>query len=252
LGLKRNFIQLNLKHLIIPILLVLFFIDSYCQSSESVNLKVTYRTIIKKSNSITVNDTCVLNISSNYSYFYSRGKQKYDSLLLKSAGELLSKSLPGNQYKVEIPSIARYFPYGTYKKYKNAKSYIIRSLGKATYSYSINDIYNIKWDIKNETSVINNLKCFKAIAKIDTSMVEVWFCPDIPISDGPAIYSGLPGLIIQTKSTSGLHIELISFEKNNNSKEINKYPVSYEEVTYKEFNNALKAIREKVRKGEYD
>ena len=83
-------------------------------------------------------------------------------------------------------------------------------------------------------------------------MVEVWFCPDIPISDGPAIYSGLPGLIIQSQSTSGLYIELISLEKNTNLKDINKYPVSYEEVTFKEFNNAIKAIREKMRKGEYD
>ena len=233
-------------------ILLFFPFTTYCQSNEIVKLKVSYKTIIKKSNSITVNDTCVLNISNSYSYFYSRGKQKYDSMLLKFAGELLSKSLPGNQYKVEIPSIARYFPYGTYKQYKNSGSYLIRSLGKATYSYPINDIYNIRWDIKNDTRVINNLKCLKAIAKIDTSMVEVWFCPDIPISDGPAIYSGLPGLIIQSQSTSGLYIELISLEKNTNLKDINKYPVSYEEVTFKEFNNGIKAIREKMRKGEYD
>lgn len=74
--------------------------------------------------------------------------------------------------------------------------------------------------------------------------------PDLGM--GKAIYSGLPGLIIQSQSTSGLYIELISLEKNTNLKDINKYPVSYEEVTFKEFNNAIKAIREKMRKGEYD
>lgn len=66
-----------------------------------------------------------------------------------------------------------------------------------------------KWEITQETKVINGFNCFKANGLKEqynkdksvkrTSMPEVWFTPDIPAPFGPNGYDGLPGLVLEAK-----------------------------------------------------
>lgn len=81
-------------------------------------------------------------------------------------------------------------------------------------------LLSIDWKMGTETKVIGNYTCFKATASIPTAdilwynfswddvrekeneevkMTEVvaWYSPQIPISQGPLEYSGLPGLILE-------------------------------------------------------
>ena len=37
------------------------------------------------------------------------------------------------------------------------------------------------------------LKCYRATLH---DVVTAWFCPEIPVSEGPDVYAGLPGLIL--------------------------------------------------------
>jgi len=52
------------------------------------------------------------------------------------------------------------------------------------------------WRLTNETRTYLDYRVVKATALVDSSIVEAWFTPDIPISGGPGLYSGLPGLIL--------------------------------------------------------
>lgn len=77
----------------------------------------------------------------------------------------------------------------------------------------------IDWKLENETKKIGNYTCYKATAKImrpnigrnfdeDENIesepeeleinVTAWYTPEIPISNGPESYWGLPGLILET------------------------------------------------------
>ena len=68
-------------------------------------------------------------------------------------------------------------------------------------------IFN-QWEITAETKMINGYKCFKAnfsktqtmLGKEYTNKAIAWFCPEIPVSFGPAEFSGLPGLIFQLQA----------------------------------------------------
>ena len=57
------------------------------------------------------------------------------------------------------------------------------------------------WKIDHtSTKIILGFSCQKATKTVDGGEETVWFAPDIPISDGPGHYYGLPGLILQVEN----------------------------------------------------
>ncbi len=61
------------------------------------------------------------------------------------------------------------------------------------------DIAAMEWDITDETTEINGFLCRKAELKSNPQLY-VWFTLDIPVSAGPYLYSGLPGLVLESNS----------------------------------------------------
>lgn len=58
-------------------------------------------------------------------------------------------------------------------------------------------ITTIPWQILNETRVIANLECQKAVGKFRGREYTVWFTRKIPVRFGPWKLQGLPGLILE-------------------------------------------------------
>lgn len=54
---------------------------------------------------------------------------------------------------------------------------------------------DLRWTITTSHDTINGLHCLKAKTNYGGRNYTAWFSPEIPISDGPYIFSGLPGLI---------------------------------------------------------
>ncbi|MFV0138843.1 GLPGLI family protein [Empedobacter falsenii] len=65
--------------------------------------------------------------------------------------------------------------------------------------YLIKDkLTEYKWQLSRETKKIIGFDVKKATAIIDsTTTVTAWYAPSIAIKDGPAMYNGLPGLILE-------------------------------------------------------
>lgn len=99
--------------------------------------------------------------------------------------------------------------------YKNIKN---RTYVKQTDIFSkpflIQDsIKTITWQLEDETKNIGNYTCFKATYSYqhpikdfenekdsvddEDRIVTAWYTPQIPISNGPELYQGLPGLILE-------------------------------------------------------
>ena len=55
----------------------------------------------------------------------------------------------------------------------------------------------INWEINTETKPVGSFNTVKAIASFRGRNYTAWFAPDIPISLGPWIFHGLPGLILE-------------------------------------------------------
>lgn len=68
--------------------------------------------------------------------------------------------------------------------------------------FIIDDSLNsYKWIFLDEEKIINGIKC-KLARSVDVfgTNIHAWFSLDFPIPNGPSIYHGLPGLIIQIES----------------------------------------------------
>ena len=61
----------------------------------------------------------------------------------------------------------------------------------------------LEWTITNEKKTIKAIECRKAITQYGGRTYIAWFATSIPISDGPYVFSGLPGLILQISDNRG-------------------------------------------------
>ncbi|WP_372745556.1 GLPGLI family protein [Lutibacter sp.] len=72
----------------------------------------------------------------------------------------------------------------------------------------------INWRLYNEIKKIDKFNCKKATAIINNKQVTAWYCEEIASNDGPSIYYGLPGLILQLEAEDRLYSAIeIKFEK---------------------------------------
>jgi len=53
-----------------------------------------------------------------------------------------------------------------------------------------------EWKLTGEQAEFLGYVVHKATAQQDSSTIEAWFTPQIPIPGGPATYGGLPGMIL--------------------------------------------------------
>lgn len=80
------------------------------------------------------------------------------------------------------------------------------------YVFESND--DIKWNIQKETKTIANYKLQRATTKFGGRKWNAWFTADIPISEGPYKFRGLPGLILFIEDSRQNFI--YSFSRNKN------------------------------------
>ena len=66
------------------------------------------------------------------------------------------------------------------------------------------DNYKINWSITNNTKKILTYNCQEAIGLFRGREYRAYFLRDIPISSGPFKFDGLPGLILEVKSTDNV------------------------------------------------
>ena len=59
----------------------------------------------------------------------------------------------------------------------------------------------LPWKLGTESKKILDYNCRKATAEIDDRQIEAWFTTELPIASGPGSYFGLPGMILEVKSS---------------------------------------------------
>ena len=61
----------------------------------------------------------------------------------------------------------------------------------------VDGIPKLDWKLVSEEKQISGYTCSKAITSYMNREIEAWYTQDISIADGPYIYTGLPGLILE-------------------------------------------------------
>lgn len=89
-------------------------------------------------------------------------------------------------------------------------------LGDSYFAFESHD--RINWKIISDTKTKENWKLQKATANFGGRIWEAWCTTDIPFSEGPYKFNGLPGLIVELKdSKNNFNFELTKIEKPQNA-----------------------------------
>jgi GLPGLI family protein len=170
-------------------------------------------------------------------------------------------------------------------QYKNVKDQkVLKEQEFFGKQFLINDsLQKLEWELGTETKKIGQYTCFKATAvkklegfdfssfgrrpqndkpkdstKTDTKetekdedkpkeiLVTAWYTPQIPINQGPDVYWGLPGLILEVSAdrTTILCSKIIL---NPTEKEAIKVPSKGKEISQKEYDIVVKEKMEEMR-----
>ena len=65
--------------------------------------------------------------------------------------------------------------------------------------------YNQDWVLAEGERTINGYKCQRAITSYGGRDYEAWYTPSLPVADGPYVFAGLPGLIVQIYDTKNYY-----------------------------------------------
>lgn len=65
------------------------------------------------------------------------------------------------------------------------------------------EMSDLEWEMQDSTKNILGYECFLAATDYHGRKWQAWFAPEIPVSDGPWQFCGLPGLIMEAESEGG-------------------------------------------------
>ena len=175
---------------------------TYPIGSDKVQMECLYKVVFKPDSMETETqfDYYTLKIGGNISSYTSKKNASLDSLLN------IYTALPFTQETAhEMTSKLRELPLpkSTFTIYKNRKATTIWFFDKiSTTKYFYEEpASEFNWTIQPDRAVIAGFKCEKATMVFSGRKYEAWFTKDIPVSDGPHKFTGLPGLIVKIQDT---------------------------------------------------
>ena len=162
----------------------------------------TYKDIIKKENML-------LLINQESSKFISLGNYMEDSLYYvvhssKNKEQFISsmRELPNTSFRNTVK-----------KDYQLDQIIVTEEILGDHFKYK-EDLKLFQWVIDSEKKAIKGYNCQKATTHFAGRDYIAWFTGEIPISDGPYKFNGLPGLIIELYDTDDhYHYVLTSFRR---------------------------------------
>ena len=182
-------------------------------------------------------DDYMLSIGKNNIISSFRGYNSYrrdmERKKLGDEGVLLEQMQTGQYHSKYLPSVHKFDIFKEYEKRIVTTIDHIFSYGMYEYEEPFD---NFNWQITSETDTIHNYVCQKAICDFGGRTWEAWFTMEIPISDGPYKFCGLPGLIINIADTQDHYsYKFLSIEKPSESMMIYEVVEDRIKTTKKEF-----------------
>jgi len=179
------------------IFLMLLLISSICFSQAELKDQFKYKVIYKLTYQLDSTDIdsekseyMTLFLGDEYSRYSSRAKTLANSVVIN-----------GNTARTSRSALT-HFHYEIVKDYNSANLYYLLKIPKMNDRFRFTqekDLFN--WKIEEERKSIQAYKVQKATTTFAGRDYIAWFAPEIPISDGPYKFNGLPGLILEIHDT---------------------------------------------------
>lgn len=165
------------------ILLLLLFITTFLYGqSHTIQYILTYKPSLKSNKK--ESKLYFLDILNNESLFRSENNRESDSLKSETGYGLARSTIFNEHLYIK-------------KNLKDNSTYKFITMPLSMDKFNINIVEPLDWKLTSETRSIENFKCQKAEVQYGGRLWIAWFTEEINIPDGPYIFKGLPGLIIQ-------------------------------------------------------
>jgi len=103
----------------------------------------------------------------------------------------------------------------------------------------------LQWEFTDDSKMIEQYLALKAITSFGGRDYEAWFTLEIPILDGPYVFNGVPGLILELYDTNkDYHFNLVSIQPLKDNYVIDSEKSNSKQVSKKEFIQAYKKFNE--------
>lgn len=186
---------------------LVFFVISFITSAQ--NLTIAYELNYKPSTSIkdsTRSKLFFLDIIDNVSIFRDQMRRQSDSLIYY-----------GNGFGLGFPNnINDQLYIKKDLKTHTLLKYLVLPLSRDVFYVKINEPLN--WQLFSETKMISEIKCQKAEVDYGGRHWIAWFSKEIQTPEGPYIFNGLPGLIVELyDSTEDYLFKLVKIKKSSHN-----------------------------------
>ncbi|MEL4307227.1 GLPGLI family protein [Joostella sp. CR20] len=183
---------MNLKVLILSIIWLGSFqvVFSQINLKDTINYEFVYDFSYQENNVDTLSkktSTMVLKVANNFSYYINN-----ENMRLR---EMFSAYRGSNQMPVIKSRPKTRLLYVVIKDFKKGELSFSDRIGTSYYYYT-QPMNQFKWKLVNEEKDILGYTCKKATMQFAGRDYIAWYATDIPISDGPYKFNGLPGLIL--------------------------------------------------------
>ena len=160
--------------------------------------RLTYQ--LDSTNSTKRTDILYLLLGKTLSKFESRGEQAFDSLLAVYEGRSINQVDASISTSQLIDLAHSHFHYIIYKIAPSQKVYYYDRITTTRYRYE-EPANSLNWTITPATATVAGYACQRAVASYGGRQWEAWFTREVPVSDGPYKFYGLPGLIVKVSDT---------------------------------------------------
>lgn len=142
-------------------------------------------------------------------------KSKFYNLETKILDSLVAINDQSITNDTEMPNLK----FTVYKDLKNSKTLVSSTFNQVEFIHAEEQI---RWNLGKKNSFkVENYQIKEAYTQFGGRKWTVQYTPDIPVFDGPYIFSGLPGLVYKAVSEhSDYSFELVSIIKNADAKDI--------------------------------
>ncbi|EFK37650.1 GLPGLI family protein [Chryseobacterium gleum] len=187
--------------------IITFFVLFFTAISYGQTTRFVYETLVNPDSINLVSmksERTFLDIKEGHSLFISENKLKRDSLFTSvrsEAKETKKEEKDFSKMEGRKHFEPTFFEYFITKAIPEQKVYYYeKAAGKQIY---YQEDRPVKWEVTNVIEKQNGYSAQKAVTEFGGRTWTAWFTKEIPFSDGPYKFSGLPGLIVKLEDDKG-------------------------------------------------
>ena len=206
---------------------------------EALDYLIKYDLIFQEdstNNQFLITEPMILLVVDEISSFLSNNKFRRDSVSQRITNQAeFSAFLQTYHHNNPMPRVF----YTIYKNFPKGKITYYGMLFPERFHY-IENYKAFRWTIHDQLKDLHGYKLQKATTRYGGRDWIAWFAPEIPLSEGPYKFAGLPGLIVEIYDTQNHYrFELTSMVKPSENEFISiPADMSSKEISRKQFNEA--------------